>query len=139
MRNLLTFTTGLLLATTACDSAPEELRDPPVLKVTSPQRSLIQAGAAAITVTGTVAPNIHGDVVEKVLVNNVTTPYIDSWVNGDRKTTVPPGQRQWFSIEYQWNAVVLKAGGNEDIITRDPRYLRGDFLTDTWNLTLAGD
>jgi hypothetical protein len=42
-----------------------------VLKVTSPQRSLVQEGLAQIRVAGTVAPNLDGTPVEKVLVNNV--------------------------------------------------------------------
>ncbi len=54
----------------AC-AAPENLPEPPVLKVTSPQRSLQQSGAGQIRVTGTVAPNLDGTPVEKVLVNNV--------------------------------------------------------------------
>lgn len=72
MRNLL-ITTGLtLLATAACDTPPEDLKDPPVLKVTSPQRSLIQDRGGLVQVTGTVAPNeISGEPVDKVLVNNV--------------------------------------------------------------------
>jgi hypothetical protein len=73
MRNLLTITTGItLLATAACDSAPDTEKDPPVLKVTSPMRSLRQDRAGQILVTGTVAPNdVSGEPVEKVLVNNV--------------------------------------------------------------------
>jgi len=70
MRNLLTVTTGFLLVA-ACDSGPGAAPEPPVLKVTSPQRSLVQAGTAEIIVTGTVAPSVDGDPVEKVLVNNV--------------------------------------------------------------------
>ncbi|HWO21437.1 MAG TPA: hypothetical protein VNO30_21865 [Kofleriaceae bacterium] len=54
----------------AC-TAPDNLPEPPVLKVTSPQRSLQQAGAGQVKVTGTVEPNIDGTPVEKVLVNNV--------------------------------------------------------------------
>ncbi len=71
MRNLLTITTGLLLVTAACDSGPGALPEPPILKVTSPQRSLIQNGAGQILVTGTVTPNADGDAISKVLVNNV--------------------------------------------------------------------
>lgn len=72
MRNLL-LTTGLtLLATAACNSSPEELKDPPVLKVTSPQRSLLKSASGQVQVTGTVTPNeISGETIEKVLVNNV--------------------------------------------------------------------
>ncbi len=73
MRNLLTITTGLtLLATAACDTAPQAEKDPPVLKVTSPKRSLLQDHAGQLMVTGTVAPNeLSGARIEKVLVNNV--------------------------------------------------------------------
>jgi hypothetical protein len=54
----------------AC-TGPENLPEPPVLKVTSPARSLQQPGAGQIRVTGTVAPNLEGTPVEKVLVNGV--------------------------------------------------------------------
>ena len=71
MRNLLTISTGLLLAIAACDGGPGTLPEPPVLVITSPQRSLVQNGANAITVTGTVTANVEGDAVEKVTVNGV--------------------------------------------------------------------
>jgi hypothetical protein len=66
-------TTGLtLLATSACTSEPGDLKDPPILKVTSPKRSLIQNTAGAITVQGTVAPSAEsGEPIKKVMVNNV--------------------------------------------------------------------
>jgi len=73
MRTFL-LTTGLsLLATvSACTDTASELKDPPVLRVTSPQRSVIQDRAGLVRVTGTVTPNeISGEVVEKVLVNNI--------------------------------------------------------------------
>jgi hypothetical protein len=72
MRNLL-LTTGLgLLALSGCTDTAAELKDPPVLKVTSPSRSLIQGQAGLVQVTGTVTPNeISGESIEKVLVNNV--------------------------------------------------------------------
>ena len=69
MRNLLTIAPALFVA--ACSGGPDAYREPPVLKVTSPQRSLVQGDAGNITVTGTVAPNELGTPVEKVLVNNV--------------------------------------------------------------------
>ncbi len=56
----------------ACGSGPAELKDPPILKVTSPQRSLVKNGAGDIQVTGTVAPNLDGIPVQKVSVNGVT-------------------------------------------------------------------
>ncbi|HEX7837659.1 MAG TPA: hypothetical protein VF469_09365 [Kofleriaceae bacterium] len=55
----------------ACESGPGEAKEPPVLKVMSPARSLIQDHAGQITVSGTVEPNPKGDPVDKVLVNNV--------------------------------------------------------------------
>jgi hypothetical protein len=61
-------TLGLLGS--AC-TGPENLPDPPVLQVTSPQRSLQQSGAGQIRVAGTVASNPEGTPVEKVLVNGV--------------------------------------------------------------------
>ena len=70
MRNLL-LATGLTLLASACTSSPDQLPDPPVLKITSPQRSLIQDHAGKIMVTGTVAPNPAGTPVKAVLVNNV--------------------------------------------------------------------
>lgn len=70
MRNLHTTLTGLILATAAC-TGPGAAPEPPVLKVTSPQRSLVQGGAGAITVTGKVEPGITGAAVEKVMVNGV--------------------------------------------------------------------
>jgi hypothetical protein len=71
MRPLL-FASISLLAATACTDVPAELKDPPVLKITSPARSLIQSGAGAVVVTGIVIPNAEsGEAIEKVLVNNV--------------------------------------------------------------------
>jgi hypothetical protein len=60
--------TGLLLLATAaaCKEAP-----PPVLKITSPARSLIQRDAGPILVTGTALPGSSGDRVVKVVVNQV--------------------------------------------------------------------
>ncbi|MBL9013077.1 MAG: hypothetical protein JNL83_02810 [Myxococcales bacterium] len=62
-----------LLVAAACDQAPAEMKDPPVLRITSPQRSLIQKGTTTtITVSGTVTPNeVSQEPVEKVLVNGV--------------------------------------------------------------------
>jgi glucodextranase-like protein len=72
MRNFLTITSGLFLLVTACTDGPAELKEPPVLKVTSPQRSLVKDGAGMIDVAGTVTPNEKTNVpVEKVLVNDV--------------------------------------------------------------------
>ncbi|MBA3818320.1 MAG: hypothetical protein H0X17_05470 [Deltaproteobacteria bacterium] len=90
MRNLLTCCTGVLLLSTACTDAPGLLPEPPVLKVTSPQRSLVQSGTAAILVTGTVTPNAEGDAIEKVLVNNVQAT-VDEAGNFRAMIDVKPG------------------------------------------------
>jgi hypothetical protein len=73
MRNLLAVSTGLLFlaATSGCDSGPGAIKEPPVLKVTSPMRGLLQNQAGEITVSGTVEPSANGDPIDKVLVNNV--------------------------------------------------------------------
>lgn len=77
MRNFPTIATGLLvglLALTAvagCESGPGQAKEPPVLKVTSPARSVVQGKAGQIVVTGTALPNAQGDAVAKVMVNNV--------------------------------------------------------------------
>jgi glucodextranase-like protein len=67
MRNLLVVS----LLASACTSAPALLADPPVLHVTSPERSLIQDHAGAVTVTGTVAPSDKGAAIQTVMVNGV--------------------------------------------------------------------
>ncbi|MEO8701321.1 MAG: hypothetical protein ABI867_14835 [Kofleriaceae bacterium] len=71
MRNFLTIVPALSLVIAACGGGPEAYREPPVLKVTSPARSLVQSSAGNIQVKGTVTPNIDGTPVDKVLVNNV--------------------------------------------------------------------
>ena len=73
MRNLLTVYGGLVLVAAAagCEAGPGAAAEPPVLKVTSPVRGLIQDHAGQVTVTGTVAPNAKGDPVDGVLVNAV--------------------------------------------------------------------
>lgn len=65
----LTLATGLTLVVAACGSSTGHLADPPVLQVTSPQRSLIQDSAGSILVTGTVAPGDDGSKVTMVTVN----------------------------------------------------------------------
>jgi hypothetical protein len=73
MRTFL-LTTGLsLLATlSGCTDTAGELKDPPVLRVTSPARSTLKTSAGLVAVTGTVSANeLSGERVEKVLVNNV--------------------------------------------------------------------
>jgi hypothetical protein len=70
MRNLL-LATSLALLATACNDGIGELKDPPVLKVTSPQRSFIRDHAGSLVVSGTVAPNLDGVALDKVMVNGV--------------------------------------------------------------------
>lgn len=73
MRNLLLATSLTLLASaSACSEQIGELPDPPVLKVTSPERSLIRDGAGQLLVMGTVAPNVDGVPVKSVKVNGVS-------------------------------------------------------------------
>lgn len=73
MRNVLSLSTALLAfaAVSACESGPGPAKQPPVLTITSPARSLIQGHAGAVTVTGTAAPGPQGVAVSKVLVNGV--------------------------------------------------------------------
>jgi hypothetical protein len=72
MRNLLKLASlSLIASVAACTSSPAEMKDPPMLKVTSPERSLMKEGAGMIEVRGEVGPNIHGDAVQKVMVNGV--------------------------------------------------------------------
>ena len=70
MRTLLTLGIATSLFA-ACDSGPAALKDPPILKVTSPERGLLQGAAGIVTVKGTVTPNDSGALVQSVLVNNV--------------------------------------------------------------------
>jgi hypothetical protein len=72
MRNLLKLASlSLIASAAACSSSPAELKDPPLLKVTSPQRALVKEGAGTIEVRGEVAPNAGGSPVAKVMVNGV--------------------------------------------------------------------
>jgi hypothetical protein len=72
MRNLLLATSLTLLASVAaCNDEVGALPEPPMLKVTSPERSLIRNGAGQLVVQGTVAPGITGAAIKKVSVNNV--------------------------------------------------------------------
>jgi hypothetical protein len=68
MRNFIIAST---LFAIACDGGLATQAEPPILKITSPQRSLVQNGAGMVMVTGTVTPNLEGDLVEKVTVNGV--------------------------------------------------------------------
>lgn len=92
MRNLLTTVLAfgsLGLLGSAC-TGPENLKDPPILKITSPQRSLQQGAAGQVKVTGTVTPNLDGTPVEKVLVNNVQAS-VDAQGNFQAMIDVPAG------------------------------------------------
>lgn len=61
----------LLLILVACDVGSGAQPDPPLLQVTSPQRSAVQATAGTVIVTGRVAPNPTGAAVARVTVNDV--------------------------------------------------------------------
>ena len=52
-------------------SGPGQAKEPPVLRVTSPARSVIQGHAGALTVSGTAVPGPDGDAVTHVVVNGV--------------------------------------------------------------------
>jgi len=71
MRNLVILFTGLAVLATACETGPGQVKEPPVLRVTSPARGLIQDHAGQVMVSGTAQPNASGDPVEQVLVNDV--------------------------------------------------------------------
>ena len=60
---------AVLLVLAACEGA---LPPPPVLTVTSPQRSLIQSDGTQIVVKGTAVPGPSGDAVTSVVVNKVS-------------------------------------------------------------------
>jgi hypothetical protein len=59
----------LPLVGSACLVGDGAQADPPLLRVTSPQRSLIQDRTGPLVVTGTVAPNPTGAAVTSVMVN----------------------------------------------------------------------
>lgn len=80
---------SLGLIGSAC-TGPGNLLDPPILKVTAPERSLQQPGAGQIRVTGSVAANVDGTPVEKVLVNNVQAT-VDAQGNFEALIEVEPG------------------------------------------------
>ncbi|HWU90883.1 MAG TPA: hypothetical protein VN253_26640, partial [Kofleriaceae bacterium] len=100
---------SLGLLGSAC-TAPENLKDPPILKVTSPQRGLQQAGAGQVQVTGTVAPNLDGTPVEKVLVNDVQAS-VDADGNFQALIDVPAGATLI-------HTVARDAAGGEAVDTR---------------------
>jgi hypothetical protein len=65
------FAVLVTVAVVGCEAGPAEVRDPPVLTISSPARGLVQGQAGTVMVSGTVTPNANGDPIEKVLVNNV--------------------------------------------------------------------
>ncbi len=69
MRTFLTL--GIATTFFACDGGASAVKDPPVLKVTSPDRGTLQGAAGLVTVKGTVTPNDAGTLVDTVMVNNV--------------------------------------------------------------------
>jgi hypothetical protein len=89
MRSLL-FATTLSLLCAACTQWTEDAHEPPVLKVTSPQRSFIRDHAGPVVVTGTIAPNVEGTPIAKLMVNGVAAT-----INADgtwmATITVKPG------------------------------------------------
>jgi hypothetical protein len=68
MRTVLSISTGLLIATAVACKGPAPS---PILKITSPKRSLVQRETGPVTVTGTALPGSPGDRVTKVTVNQV--------------------------------------------------------------------
>lgn len=75
MRNLAFLSTGIVAAvaavTAGCTGGPGQTKEPPVLHVMSPARSLVQGQAGSLTVSGTALPGPDGDPIAKVLVNGV--------------------------------------------------------------------
>jgi hypothetical protein len=71
MRTSFLATSLLLASTAACTDSIGELPEPPVLRIISPERSLIQDGAGAVLVHGTVMPNSEGTPIKEVKVNDV--------------------------------------------------------------------
>ncbi len=73
MRTLLLASSLTLLASvSACTDSLAELPEPPVLRIISPERSLMQDGITPITVHGFAEPNSDGTPVKEVKVNGVT-------------------------------------------------------------------
>lgn len=60
-----------VLLASACEVGFDVQPDPPILRVMSPQRSLVRDAAGALVVTGMVAPNPTGAAVARVTVNDV--------------------------------------------------------------------
>lgn len=81
MRNHHAVSTGFVLLATAfaaCDGGPGAAKEPPILEITAPTRGLVQQKADAMTVTGIVHENSHGDAIKSVTVNGT-----DATVNAD--------------------------------------------------------
>lgn len=86
MRHLISASV-LLAGLVACTG---QLPPPPALRVTSPQRGLVQNGPGKVTVTGTAAPGADGARVIRVTVNHVPATLA---ADGSFSATVdvPPG------------------------------------------------
>jgi hypothetical protein len=80
---------ALPLAGSGCLAGGDQ-PDPPLLRVTSPQRSLIQDRTGPLVVTGTVAPNPTGTAVASVVVND-TRATIDADGTFTAMIDVPAG------------------------------------------------
>lgn len=62
---------GLVLLSAACAEGPSPFAEPPLLKVTSPERATVRDRAGQITVSGTVTATTPAATVDKVTVNGV--------------------------------------------------------------------
>jgi hypothetical protein len=79
-----------LLAGSGCLAGGGDQPDPPLLRVTSPHRSLIQDRTGPLVITGTVAPNPTGADVASVVVND-TRATIDADGTFTATIDVPAG------------------------------------------------
>lgn len=81
---------ALFLSLAACLVGEELQPDPPILRITSPERSVIQDGVGDLVVTGQVSANLTGASVSRVTVNGVAAT-IASDGTFTARITVPPG------------------------------------------------
>lgn len=73
----------------ACATEPSEVREPPLLTVTSPERALLRDHAGALTVSGRVAPGDSGARIAEVTVNGVAAQVSDDGVFTARLELAP--------------------------------------------------